>query len=265
MKNIFTYVFILLTIAASICSGERITILTPYYGIEENTYFYGKYGVRLEDSAAMKGIYLQSIDTEKYQYNLFLFHTGNINYSNLDGLNFVYDHYFVSSPGKKNVLGAGVNLLRLDLDGRNVPVEMGTLDAFSLDMDTYSFFVRAGRYYTAGNDKLKLTLMPWIGAQVYRIRGQGLADYPGPGKAPFSVDSEEYYCIAGIKLMAEYCHFIQGELKYNITFNDDSYNKLTAMVNFFLSKNIGLSYRFSYQETSVCEDIYHIFGIALVF
>ncbi|MCK9265414.1 hypothetical protein M0P98_00765 [bacterium] len=265
MKNIFKFVLTVIILSVTMCSAERINILTPYFGVEKNTFVYKKYNVSLEDSSNMKGIFFQSVDTKKYQYNLYLFLTENINYSDLKGINFVYDHYFTSNSKNKNVLGAGVNFLNLNLDGKNVPVTMGTLDGFKLDMDVYSLFFRAGRSYATEGKKLNLTMMPWAGVQMDKIRGNGFVDYPGPGEAFFDVVQDEYYGIVGIKLMADYCHFIQGELKYNITFNDEYYHKVAAMLNLFFSRSLGLSYRFSYQETSVGKDVYNIFGVAVMF
>lgn len=61
-------------------------------------------------------------------------------------------------------------------------------------------------------------------------------------------------------------HFLQIEAKPGITFLDgESYWKKSAMVNVFLTKNIGVSYRYDYHENSSGKDSLSIFGVAVVF
>jgi hypothetical protein len=47
-----------------------LKIITPYWGIEENTF--QNNGLKLKDSQEMKGLFIQSINPEKYQWNLFI-------------------------------------------------------------------------------------------------------------------------------------------------------------------------------------------------
>lgn len=71
--------------------GSDFTIVTPYLGTENNTYIDNQYGIELNDSQLIKGLYVQRINPEKYQWNAFLYQTPDINYSNLWGINFIYD------------------------------------------------------------------------------------------------------------------------------------------------------------------------------
>lgn len=93
-----------------------------------------------------------------------------------------------------------------------------------------------------------------------------MVDFPGPGSVAFKANDDQYYWITGLNLKAEFHHFLQLEAKHTITFNrDDYFHKNTAMVNLFLNKNWGLSYRYNDQETTAGKDVYNIFGVAAVF
>ncbi|HNS32663.1 MAG TPA: hypothetical protein PKN36_06775 [bacterium] len=266
MKKSIWLCFLLVCTFSFDIPAENLTIVTPYFGTEENSYINSDYKLHIKDSAVMKGLYLQSIDTSKYQCNLFLYRTDNINYSDIKGVNFIYDYYFGRKSNSKNMVGAGINYMKLDMAGTHVPTSLGDLDAFDCSMDTYSLYMRAGRYIGYDKGNIRWTLMPWIGGQMDISDGKGLVDYPGPGSAPFNIDSKDYYWITGLKVKAALHHFIQVEAKHTLTFNsEDSYNKTTVMVNVFMTKNIGFSYRYNRQETCSGKDIYNIFGIAAVF
>lgn len=101
--------------------AESITIVTPYFGTEENTYIDNLYGLKLEGSQNTKGLYIQSISPDEYQWNAFFYNTNNINDSDLSGLNFIYDRYFGKTQKVQNVAGIGVNYLKMKLDSVNVP------------------------------------------------------------------------------------------------------------------------------------------------
>ena len=246
--------------------AERITIVTPYCGMEENTYLDDQYGLRLEDSALLKGLYLQAIDTDRYQWNLFVYQTSDINYSDLLGFNFIYDRYFGKSARTQNVAGVGLNYLTVDLAGEHVPTAYGPLDALTLDMDTLSLYARVGRYYRREQGGFRWTALPWVGGQWDHSTGDGLADYPGPGSAAFKIDEDRCYAIAGLNLKADYRHFLQAEVKHPLTFDrNDCYHKTVVMVNFFMTRNVGLSYRYCRQGMRDGRDSYSLFGLAMVF
>jgi hypothetical protein len=147
-------------------------IVTPYWGMEDNTYQDNQYGLSLKDSQPMKGFYLQSIDTERYQWNLFIYQTENINYAGLLGANFIYDYYFGKDARNKNVVGIGLNYLQLDLDGRNIPTSTGVLDRFNLDQDTSSLYLRIGKYYNHNQTRFNWSAMPWFGGQWDHSKGR---------------------------------------------------------------------------------------------
>jgi hypothetical protein len=269
MDQIKKLVFLIILLSS--CSGmpvmaEDLKIVTPYWGTEENTYQSNQYGLNLKDSQTMKGLYLQSIDTGRYQWNLFIYRTENINYADLTGVNFICDIYYGKDNNAKNAIGMGINYLHLDLAGKNVPTSMGILNGFNLAQDTSSFYVRFGKYYKQALANLDWTLMPWFGGQTDHSEGDGWVDPSGHGTIPFKINENQYYWIAGLNFKADYHHFLQVEAKHTITFNhNDYFQKNTAMMNLFLNSHWGLSYRYNDQETASGNDKYHIFGLAVLF
>lgn len=154
----------------------------------------------------------------------------------------------------------------MDLDGTNGLTASGSLDALEIEQNILSMYVRTGRYYNYEPDKLHLTLMPWIGGQFDQSHGSGLVDFPGPGYTTFDIDEEQISWIAGVNFKINYHHFLQVEVKPSITYHDGEYfQKRSAMVNLFFTRNVGLSYRYNYHETSSGEDSYNIFGVAVTF
>lgn len=208
-----------LTMAIALCLGmitapvlaADLKIGTLYWGTEENTYRNEAYGVEMNDSQPTNGLYLQSINPEKYQWNLFVYRTQDINASDLLGANFIYDHYFGVDDHAKNVIGVGANYLQMDLDGTGILTSLGALDAFKLDQDITSLYVRIGRSYNYGENQLRFTVMPWAGGQWDQSRGKGLVDFPGPGSVRFEIDEDGYSWIGGVNLKADYHHFLQVE------------------------------------------------------
>lgn len=264
LRNVIMVALYLGIISAPVLA-EDLKIVALYQGTEENTYLNQAYGIKLKDSQPTNGVYLQSIDPEKYQWNLFIYRTEDINFSNLLGANFIYDRYFGVGDHAKNVIGVGANYLQMHLDGTGISTVMGTLNAFKLDQDIFSLYVRFGRLYSYGENQLHFTMMPWAGGQADQSRGTGLVAF-GPALASFKVDEDSYFWIGGVNLRADYHHFLQAELKHSITYHDDTrYNKSSAMVNFLFTRNWGLSYRYNHLETAFGEDNYNIFGIAATF
>lgn len=245
--------------------GADLTIITPYLGTENNTYIDDQYGIELNDSQATKGLFVQSINPEKYQWNVFLYQTPAINYSHLWGVNFIYDWYF--GKNAKDVFGVGANYFEMAMLGEGVPTNMGTLDALDMNLTIFSPYIRVGKYFDFGQEgKLRYTLLPWFGGQMDISRGSGLVDFPGPGSAPFQINDDQFSWIAGVNLKADFYHFLQLEFKRSVAYHTDQFfNKSSAMVNLFITRNIGLSYRYNYNETTMGNDSYNIFGVAIVF
>lgn len=261
--SLFAMFFLIRT--SPVFAGD-FTIVTPYWGVEDNTLINEEYGLELEDTEPMMGLYIQSIDTEKYQWNLFFYGTNDINDSDLRGFNFAYDRYFGAHDNVKNLIGVGMNYSKIDMAGEDVPTRMGNLDSFDMDITNTSYYLRVGRSYDFGRDKLRYSVLPWIGGQWDRSESSGTVDFPGPRFADFQIGEDSLSWIAGVNLKATVFHFIQVEAKHSITHReDDLFNRSSIMVNFLLSRNVGFSCRFNHQETSMGEDIYSMIGISVMF
>lgn len=267
LKKQFYLIAFCLLLNTGPVSAADYKIVTPYWGVEENIYLNEKYGLEMKDSQTTKGLYLQSVNPEKYQWNVFIYRTEDINYSDLDGVNLIYDRYFGADAKVKNLIGLGVNYFRLDLAGENIPVNTGIrLDAFNLDQEITSLYLRIGRSYKYNQGQTSYSVLPWIGRQLDQSRGTGLVDLPGPKAIVIKIDEDQYSWIAGVNLKANWRHFLQLETKHSITYTDTDYlNKSSAMVNLFLTKNLGLSYRYNYHQTTVGKDSYHLLGLAVLF
>ncbi len=240
--------------------AESLTIVTPYFGTEKNTF--DSYGLKLKDSQNTKGLYIQSINPDGYQWNAFFYNTNNINDSDLSGLNFIYDRYFGKTQKVQNVAGIGANYLKMKLDSVSVP----GLSEFQIDQDILSLYLRIGRYYKFDQGRFNFTVMPWMGGEWDHSEGTVLVDDPRPGSTKFEIDDNQYSWIAGMNFKMNFQHFLQIEAKPGITYLDgESYWKKSAMVNVFLTKNVGLSYRYDYHENSSGKDGLSIFGVAVVF
>ena len=248
--------------------GAEVQIIAPYFGTEENTYTDDTYGLDLRDSGPMKGLYFQTIDTEKYQWNLFLYQTTDINYSEIQGANLIFDYYFGADPDHKKVIGIGANYFKLDLAGEDVPTKVGVLDAFQVDLTIVSPYLRVGQYFTYDHGQTQCTILPWVGGQWDLSRGDGSVDPPGPWPPTiaFEVDDNQFSWIAGVNLRVQFSHFLQLEAKQAVTYTDGEYfSKSTALVNLFMTRNLGLTYRFNYHETTMGTDSYNLLGLAVVF
>ena len=80
------------TAGVSAESGD-IRIVAPYLGYVTNVYENADYGLELDDSSLMKGLFFQWVDPKRYQWNTFLYQSSDINYSNLWGGHFIFDLY----------------------------------------------------------------------------------------------------------------------------------------------------------------------------
>jgi hypothetical protein len=266
LKLSLTLVILGVLVIAKPVLGESFTIVTPYYGIEDNTMEYGKYGVELEDSAPMKGLYLQNVNPDKFQWNLFLYRTEHINYSDLWGFNFIYDYYFGTHDNIKNVIGLGMNYLDNNLMGEDVPTKFGKLPAMQMDFSVTSYYLRIGRYYDFGNDQLHCSVLPWAGWEWDRTDGEGFVAISPRYSVKFPMDDEQSTLLVGLNFKMTFHHFLQAELKHSVVCDHDDYlNRSSAMVNLFFTKNIGLSYRYNRQELAMGTDEHSMLGIAVVF
>ena len=275
MKKIFATTALLALLAGGL-QAEDIRVIVPYLGAATNVYQKTdpNYVIDWDDTKLMEGLFFQWVNPDLFQANVFVYHSADINYSQLWGGHLIGDFYFWSNPLGKAAIGAGMEVINLSTDAGDAESAQGLLN-LKLPLTIYAPFARAGHYFYLGSrDKVLLSIFPWAGAEYDITRGEvtGSVDIPPPGTPPpliplaQSTDSETLYGIAGLSLGATIFHFIELQAKYKATFNaDDLLHTVDGMANVFFTRHWGLSYRFKYMQTTDGSTSYHIAGIAFVF
>jgi hypothetical protein len=268
---VYTVLFLLGILALSKhLWAENIRIITPYLGSIRNVYEKKEYLLDLEDSELLKGIYVQWINTQRFQWNLFVYQSSDINYATLWGGHFIFDYYFGVRGRAKYVAGTGIEFIRLDMDAGS---KISPLSDFRLENTILIPYLRFGRYFPVGRGDPQgshsMTLLPWIGIQPEFVRGDISFNFVPPPPLPpvdKTIKEDELYAIAGLNARAVLYHFIELEAKYHGTFNTaDYFSTVSAMINLYASRRVGLSYRFKFMEMSSGSNTYHMGGIAFLF
>ena len=265
-KIILTSVFISACIFALPATAQEFSIVTSYCGVHENSFVDANYGLKLNDSQSIYGMFVQTVNPEKYQWNIFLYQTEDINYSDIWGFNLIYDWYFGSDKQNKKVVGVGINYIETDLSGKNVPFHSGQLEGFDLELRVVSPYIRGGKYYNFGQDRLGGRILPWVGMQLDVSRGTGSVDFQGPGAASFEINDNKLSLITGGNIRMNFSHFLQADAKYSVAYSSgDLLDKRSLVMNLFLTRSVALSYRYKYHETPMGSDSNNMLGIAMVF
>ncbi len=266
-RNYVHLLMVVLFLAVTLSHAETMNILVPYMGAIANVY--EDSSLDLEDTGLMAGLYFQSIDPDRYQWNAFVYHSPDVNYSKLWGGHFIFDAYFGNNLRGKYLLGAGIEIISLDMDAAD---EIFPLQDFTLTYTITVPYVRAGKYFQFRQGPIVVSILPWAGVQPEFVSGDvKFSAVFGPPPTPptnvsESIDDTDWFGIAGLNLKVNLYHFIEIEGKYQATFNGDDYRStVNALVNLFLNRSWGLSYRYKYMETSSGSDAYHLLGIACVF
>ena len=262
-------ILIMISVTTVVSSdAENIRIVAPYLGYVNNVYENSDYGLKLDDSSLMKGLFFQWVNPNRYQWNTFVYQSSDLNYSTLWGGHFIFDLYFGVRERGKFVVGTGIEYIRIDMDaGDNIS---GLFD-FELLNNVIVPYARFGRYFTFGNDALSLSILPWAGIQPEWVSGNIAFNFdvpfpPFPPPVDEKIEEEYFYGIAGINTSFSILHFITADAKYRATFNDhEFFSSVDTMLNVFFTRHWGLSYRFKYNETSTGSTSYHIGGIAYLF
>jgi hypothetical protein len=253
-----------LVLLAGVLPAEDIRVIVPYLGAATNVYQDSTYGIDLNDTKLMEGLFFQWVNTDLFQANAFVYHSADINYSQLWGGHLIGDFYVWSNSLGKAAVGAGLEVISLDMDaGDNIP----PLADFKLPTTLYVPYARVGHYFYFGDPNgVRVSLFPWAGLEYDVTRGTLSFDPPGPGTVDESIDDETLYEIVGISVGATLWHFIELQAKYKLTLNaTDRLNTFDAMANVFFTRNWGLSYRYKYMESTSGSTSYHIFGVAYAF
>ena len=262
-------VTILVLFITGVLHGKEFRIITPYIGTINNKLEVSDIDQKLDDSACMEGIYLQRIDPERYQWNVFLYYSNDINYSSILGNHFIFDYYLGKTRNGYYALGFGFEWLKIDtktssLDG---------ISDFSMLNNVYAPYIRAGKYFNFQLSNHPCTLFLWGGFESDILRGD--LNFRIPSYSPFMPEilvkeeiNEHYeYSLAGIMLQATLHHFLQIKLKYHAKISTDDqniYHVASSMVNLYLNRHLGLSYRFKYMEGVIGDNVYHLLGLAFI-
>jgi hypothetical protein len=251
---------------------EDIRIVAPYLGSITDIQKDDSQGMDLTDTKLIEGLYGQWINPDLYQWNVFVYHSVDLNYSTVWGGHFILDLYLGPGDwGGKFVAGAGIELMRFDMDAGN---DIAPLTDFTQGMTVTVPYLRAGKYFQFGSGQVEVSVLPWVGVQPLWVSGSGSFVLPGgppgppmPTTVKFSLDDYELDGITGINLKVTLFHFFQVEGKYQAVFNANALRSVvTVDANLFFTRNWGLTYRFKYaEETSTSTDIYHMFGVAFMF
>jgi hypothetical protein len=262
-------VLILLVLLAGGLQAENIRVIVPYLGAATNVYDNPARSLHSEDTKLMEGLFFQWVNPDLFQANAFVYHSADINYSQLWGGHLIGDFYVWSNRLGKAAVGAGVEVISLDMDaGAAFP----PLADFKFPLKLYIPYARAGHYFYLGSrDKVLLSIFPWAGAEYDIARGTITLVPPGPPiPQTENQDDETLYGIAGLSLGATIFHFIELQAKYKVNFNaDDVLHTVDGLANLYFSRHWGLSYRFKYMQTKSGSangsTTYHLLGIAFVF
>ena len=266
--------YLLLLLVPGTLAAEDIRIIAPYLGVITDKVDEPSYQLDLKETVLLKGLYLQWINPEYYQWNVFGYQASDVNYSDLWGVHFIFDYYPASDRFGKYLLGAGCEIMNVKMDaGNDLNYRMGTatyqLQDFTMTNAVIVPYFRAGKYFLFGDGMLRTSVLPWAGIQPEWVRGD--LEFLMPGRSgytrmSYSLDDYLFYGVAGINLKFLIGHFADLEVKYQASFNANDYlNTVTLIANGYLSRNWGLSYRMKYLETSSGSDLYHLFGVAFIF
>ena len=276
--------FIVAFLFISSIYAETIRVITPYLGTVENDMSRkmemsgNSFELKLKDNSLFKGLYFQTINPDKYQWNVFVYNSEDLNYSSLWGTHFIFDYYLGVKENSKYVIGAGVEFLKMETDADELSIYLGPqigdvpID-FGLSQNIFAPFLRGGKYFYFGNDKIKYSLMPWLGLETDIVRGDLDLTIPSMGPIPETlvsdgIDDDTFYALGGLNFKATFYHFIDLKLKYHCKVDlkeSDTYDVASGMLNIYFNRSWGISYRTKYMKSAEMENIYHIGGIVYAF
>ena len=120
MKRTATLFLLLLVTASASLAAESIRIVAPYLGIVTSRYENPGYSLTSEDSSLMEGLFFQWVDSARFQANAFVYHSAEVNYSRMLGGHLIGDVYLWDNSLGRAAVGAGIELIRLDMDAGDV-------------------------------------------------------------------------------------------------------------------------------------------------
>ncbi|MCJ7812106.1 hypothetical protein MUP95_02140 [bacterium] len=251
-------------------AAQNIRIIAPYLGTIHNQLAVKEIDQDLDDSALFKGLYFQWVNPQKYQWNIFIYHSKDINCSTLFGNPFIFDSYFKNTERGKYVAGIGFDFIRIHTDASLIQ----NLTHFKMNNNIYAPYLRMGRYYNLGFSRIESSGLLWLGYE-QNILNMDLS-FTIPPMNPYmpeipiaqTLNKNYHYFIAGIAYKTTLYHFLEIELKFYKKFDlntDKTLNDGSIMTNLYFSRKWGISYRFKYMELVIGENRYHFGGIVFIF
>lgn len=252
--------------------AEDIRIVAPYVGSLTDVYKDDSHQLDLKDTGLITGLYFQWINTERYQWNAFLYYAPEVNYTKVIGGHFIFDYYVGPDWHGKFVLGAGLEAMRNKMDAGS---HIEGLSAFDMDYTVWTPYLRAGKYFKTEVGPAELSLLPWAGIEPLWIRGDlsqtvdlSAVHMPDMELPTISMDAFHLYSIAGANLRIMLFHFVDLEGKYQATYGSwHAYSTVNAIANVFFRRDMAFTYRYKYMQSleGTGSDSYHFFGLAYIF
>jgi len=257
--------------------ARQLRIVTPYAGLVFNQLdlqqvasshpMMDEYIESLKDDALLGGLYFQWVNPDHYQWNVFLYGSRHINYSDIIGSHFIFDYYPTCLPDLgKVVIGAGLDYIRVETKGKISK----KLSDFQMILNVYAPYFRIGRYIYFGSQLKKGSVLPWIGYEQDVIRGDVGFKIKDMGGMCINreIKSDYEYAMIGINVRVTLYHFIDLSGKYARKLSlahQGHLNTFSGMFNLYLNRHWGFSYRLKSMELSVCKNAYHMGGIVYMF
>ena len=264
-----TQALALLVLAAALpgpSAAETIRIITPYIGSVTSEYSNAAYLLDLKDTNEMDGIYVQWINTEKFQANAFYYRAPDVNYSDVKGLHLNFDCYMAPSKAGKWVAGIGLEELNINMSAGQ---HIAGLKSFDMTNDVLFYFLRAGRYFYHKKGLLDVSLLPYLGYAQEKISGKinmELLHGPMPRASTIGIDERNSHPLAGLNLDATFAHFLELQAKWMGRFKDgETLDEYSLMANIYLNRHLGLSYRYKRMDYGSASDTFNIAGVAYCF
>ena len=265
LKHVYSLrLFLAVVLFSSRAFSEDIRVACPYVGFLTNKTIDAKNHLNLKDGALMEGVFFQWINPEKYQWNVFIYGSKDINYSDIWGGNAIADYYMKINDHSKWVLGAGTEYMLISM---GAGPKLG-LDNLEMSNNVLAPYLRFGWQRKISTGKNSVSVFPWAGIEYEKVFGTITVDPPGPFPPPIKSDIKDAhtYAMTGLTLKLSAMHIFDVDAKYYAAYNAHNlYNVASGNVNAFLTRHLALSYRLKYMETSEGWDLYNMAGIAFVF
>ncbi len=264
MKKILMLLFIM---PVSVCAAD-IAVIGFYGGRIKDDFVYKTKGTTLEDKDNFNGIYAQYIKGEKFQGNIFAYKADDINYGELSGWHFNFDHYFPAGEKTKYAAGLAAENINVEINAIN---KIPGLAVFKADKKVNLYLLRGGLNYKTEWRSIEFSAMPYAGAVISDLDGYVGVDPAGP--APYiktDISQKSGYFAAGANLSIRPARFAEAQFKYGEYFrHENKIRNANFTLNLFLSRSLGLSYRYKKVNLDLekvkNEISYHMFGLIFAF